>query len=379
MTSTSILSIRFRRENIPSTIPRYIPNSFCMYCYILTLSRSLLQDFASCRGQACDVLHNSTLTSLTSLSDMKLRSFFHKLNFVSSIQLSLEHHAFTRFLPLLIADIDPNSPPYDPRNSQWYRAAKEAHIYDRVFFQDPVASVNGGIRQPGFIPVRNTSSGAFSGVVSINYNNSRKFAESINQNRILSSGYSYVVDTNSSALISHPNLSPSCVDLQCAEGFSDVEYNKFISEFLLPLKLRSVDQSSYTKGGSSWRLATNHVVFGTVHYTVVATVSNAEIESTSQQTTIAINATINSMVIIFSCCIFACVVVLALFSRWMIELIVHPIHDLREVLAFIRSNDLSRELPGRASSKDMKLLLDAFTKVIYLLLESIIFIPSPYV
>ena len=82
------------------------------------------------------------------------------------------------------------------------------------------------------------------------------------------------------------------------------------------------------------------------------------------------------MVIIFSCCIFACVVVLALFSRWMIELIVHPINDLREVLAFIRSNDLSRELPGRASSKDMKLLLDAFTKVIYLLLESIIFIPT---
>ena len=334
---------------------------------------NLLQDFASCKGQACDILYNSTLTSLTSLSDLKLRSFFHKLSFVSNVQLSLEQHAFTRFLPLRIEDNDPNSPPYNPRSSQWYRTAKEAHSFDRVYFQVPSASLNSGIRQLGFIPVRNTSSGMFSGVVSINYN-SRKFAAFINQNRILSSGYCYVIDTNSSAIISHPNLSPSCVDLKCAEGFSDAEFSKFKSEFLLPLKLQSVDQSSYTKGGSSWRLAATQVVFGTVHYTVVATVSNSEIESASQQTTNAINATINSMEIIFGCCIFACVVVLVLFTRWMITLIVNPITDLRDVLAFIRSNDLSRELPGKASSKDMKLLLDAFTKV-----KSKYMYPSPSV
>ena len=340
----------------------------------------LLQDFASCKGQTCDVLHNSTLTTLTSLADLKLRSFFHKRNFISSVQLSLEQHAFTRFLPLLIADYDPNnSPPYNPHNSQWYRTAKVAsshNSYDssHVFFQVPSvsSSSSSGIRQLGFIPVRNaTSNGMFSGVVSINYDNSRKFAQSINQNRILSSGYCYVIDTNSSALISHPNLSPSCVDLKCAEGFSDVEYRTFKSEFLLPLKRQSVDQASYTKGGSSWRLATTHVVFGTVDYTVVATVSNTEIESTAQQTTNAINATINSMEIIFGCCIFACVVLLVLFSRWMIALIVHPINDLRDVLAFIRSNDLSRELPGKASSKDMKLLLDAFTKVYLFAYQSI--------
>ena len=301
------------------------------------------------------------MTALTSLSDLKLRSFFHQLNFISSIQLSLEQHAFTRFLPLLIADMDPNSPPYNPHNTEWYRTAREARRYDRVFFQDPNVSVNGGIRQLGFIPVRNASSGTFSGVVSINYDNSRKFAASINQNRILSSGYCYVIDTNSSALISHPNLSPSCKDLKCAEGFSDDEYKT--------CDLQSVDQTPYKKGGSSWRLAATHVVFGTLHYTVVATVSNTEIESTSRKTKEAINNAIFPTVIIFVCCIFAYVVALVLFSWCMIALIVTPIEELREVLAFIRSNDLSRELPSRASSKDMKLLLEAFKKVTSLLLE----------
>jgi hypothetical protein len=68
---------------------------------------------------------------------------------------------------------------------------------------------------------------------------------------------------------------------------------------------------------------------------------------------------------VFAACIFTLLVVLLLYSWQMISLIVNPINDLRAAFALIRSDDLNSEIPTKASSLDLKILLGAFGQVMY--------------
>ena len=288
---------------------------------------------------------------MTSLADLKLRSLLHKRSLISFIQFSLDEHAFTRFLPFP-TDVSLDSA-FDPRKSKWYQLGKASKSYDRVYFQNPLNFVE---LQNGFIPIQ--SKGNFSGAVSINYNNSQRFSRSMNVHSILSTGYYYVFETNSSALISHPQLSPSCYDMKCAEGLSDSDYREF---------RKNVQKTSYTydKRGIPWHLTATPVVFGTIEYTVVATVPSSEVEKASADVTSSITVTITNIEITFAGCTFVCILALVLFSWLMIALIVSPINDLRELLALLKNHDSSfkNKIPSKASSRDMKSLLEAFSKV----------------
>jgi hypothetical protein len=47
----------------------------------------------------------------------------------------------------------------------------------------------------------------------------------------------------------------------------------------------------------------------------------------------------------------------------MIFTIVDPVNDLRKILVAVITGDLSKSVINKSSSKDMKILLDAFSKV----------------
>ena len=207
--------------------------------------------------------------------------------------------------------------------------------------------------------------GQFTGVLNSNYLASR-LSTVINSNAILKSGYCYLIDSNTATLISHPKISATCADIKCVEGFSSSEYTDFQKDVLIPIQLtgKLPDRSvTYMKQGKPWRIIASKVEYENIHYTVFATVRNSEVQKTSTDTTNAINSTVNTMIYVFSACIFTLLVVLVLYSWLMISLIVNPINDLRTAFALIRSDDLNSEIPTKASSRDLKILLGAFGQV----------------
>ena len=235
-----------------------------------------------------------------------------------------------------------------------------------MIFQKPRSSSSGIFVQTGILPIR--SKGVFVGVLNTNYLATR-LSTVINSIRILSSGYCYLIDTNSSALISHPAITSTCNTILCAEGFSQSEYDSFANYVLQPIRGAGTLPTSsviYTKRGNSWRLTASTVQFGTIHYAVFATVPNEEVEKTAVDTTRSINSTIVSMEIAFAFAIFGFFVILAIYSLRMVGVIVNPVNDLRAVFALVRNDDLSGSIPSQASSRDMKTLLDAVSKVVIL-------------
>lgn len=84
----------------------------------------------------------------------------------------------------------------------------------------------------------------------------------------LNKGYYFVFETSTAELISHPNLSPFCSHVTCAEeGFSDSDVTALIH--MGTKKPKSKNKNYYT--------ATS-VVFGTTKYTIVATVPSRDVE-----------------------------------------------------------------------------------------------------
>ena len=217
--------------------------------------------------------------------------------------------------------------------------------------------------QTAYIPLR--KNGKFAGVLISNYLAAR-LSTVINSNTILQSGYCYLIESNSSTLISHPKITSSCRDISCVEGFSSSEYADFQKHVLNPVRLsgRLPDSSvNFMKQGRQWRIIASKVEFENIHYTVFATVPTSEVEKTSTDTTDAINRTVDVMIYVFSACILSLLLVLVLYSWLMISLIVNPINDLRAAFTLIRSDDLSSEVPTKASSRDLKILLGAFGQV----------------
>ena len=68
------------------------------------------QDFALVSPAQYDVLSNSTVTTLSSLTDLKFRSYFHNYSFITFLQLGEEEFGFTRYLPYLGTSIATNNP-----------------------------------------------------------------------------------------------------------------------------------------------------------------------------------------------------------------------------------------------------------------------------
>ena len=219
--------------------------------------------------------------------------------------------------------------------------------------------------QTAYIPLR--KDGQFAGVLISNFLAAR-LSTVINSNTILQSGYCYLIESKSSIVISHPKITSSCRDISCVEGFSSSEYADFQKHVLNPIRLSgrlpaSSASVNFMKQGRQWRIIASKVEFENIHYTVFATVPTSEVEKTSTDTTDAINRTVDVMIYVFSACILSLLLVLVLYSWLMISLIVNPINDLRAAFTLIRSDDLSSEVPTKASSRDLKILLGAFGQV----------------
>ena len=307
------------------------------------------------------------------------------------MQLGVEEHGYTRYLPYTSTPIASNNPskpdscrielpasdyctslyynsrcvtgngvfpPYDPRCRQWYYQGKNLTKVDQVRFLVPRTSSSGVFVQTAYIPIR--KGGAFYGVLLTNYLASR-LSNIINSLRILDTGYCYLVDSTTSEVVSHPKLTGSCSTLQCVEGMSDAEF----ASFNIYTYIRSPSSSGeiYKKQGSNWRITSSNVKFGSIYYTILATVPNSEVERASTDTNKSINKSVVAMIVAFALCIAGFAVILVFFSYWMIIQIVNPVNDLRDVFALVRNDDLTGTIPTKASSKDMKLLLDAFSKL----------------
>ena len=217
--------------------------------------------------------------------------------------------------------------------------------------------------QTAYIPLR--KNGQFAGVLISNYQAAR-LSTVINSNTILQSGYCYLIESKSSTLISHPKIISSCRNISCVEGFSSSEYADFEKHVLNPVRLSGrlpASSVNFMKQGRQWRIIASTVKFENIHYTVFATVPTSEVEKTSTDTTDAINRTVDVMIYVFSACILSLLLVLVLYSWLMISLIVNPINDLRAAFTLIRSDDLNSEVPTKASSRDLKILLGAFGQV----------------
>ena len=212
--------------------------------------------------------------------------------------------------------------------------------------------------QTAYIPI--LKGDTFYGVMTTNYLSSR-LSNIINSLKILDTGYCYLIDATTSAVVSHPKLAEKCTTYQCVEGMSDSEFVEF--NIFKYIQSGSSSGEIYKKQGSNWRISASNVKFGPVYYTIIATVPNSEVEMVSTETNKSINKSVEAMIISFALCITAFLLILVYFSYWMIIQIVNPVNDLRDVFAMVRNDDLTGIIPTKASSKDMKLLLDAFSKL----------------
>jgi len=103
--------------------------------------------------------------------------------------------------------------------------------------------------------------------------------------------------------------------------------------------------------------------YGDVQYTVLATMLRSEVEKTSADIKSAIDTYLEFIVILFAVCILVLIVILLCHSRKMVASIVNPVNDLRTAFSFIQNDDLSGNVPTEASSRDLKVLLNAFSNV----------------
>jgi hypothetical protein len=333
--------------------------------------------------------------------DLKLRSFFHAYNSLSFMQLGVEEHGFTRYLPYtgqISASSNPSFPtkcqidlpaslecmsaynasrcgnasakhypPYDLRCRSWFYDGKAVeNAVNRVFFQSPRVSSTNTFVQTAYTPIHQR--GRFYGVLISNVLVERLVNE-INSMKILNSGYCYLIEAATAKLVSHPQLTlTNCVSLsiQCAEEFSDAEYAAFSQSVLFPLQntgILSGFSEIYVKKGKQWRLSAQEITYGTIDYVIIATVPEYEFCKTSIEISNEIDKTVNLMIVIFAACVAGLLIVLVSYSHLMTISIVNPFEDLRKVLNLIRNEDLGFEMPTKASSSDMKVLLEAFAKV----------------
>jgi len=332
----------------------------------------------------------------TSLLDLKFSSFMYTNSFASFVQLGLETEGYFRNLPYTMSNYESPSKCtiedqtasycqsayqsskcnnvgasynyYDPRCRSWYQTGKAYTGNTKTYFSYPRISSAGYFVITAFAPIYNSistfTSNEFVGVININAL-ATTLTNSVNALKILADGYAYIIDTTApSYLIMHPKASGSCLQVQCAEGFTDSEYQTFYNDVLTPIMNGAKPSSSYTKNGQSWRLASASVQIATSKYTLVATVSRNSILEASNSVQAAIKSSVITLIVVFAFGIFFVTVAALELTKKMIRAIVDPIQDLRYICTKLANNDYSCTIPTDPSSIDMRQLLDAFSHLL---------------
>ena len=218
------------------------------------------------------------LTKITSVLDLKLQGYLYPGSFVSLLQIGFEaansvynSGGYLRSWPYatsLTGTSQPTSclvattntavcaskyvnsacsilyppagtiyPAYDARCRSWYQFAVQPGngVPGVVYYQYPRASSSGAFVVTAVTPIKQggTATGQLIGVLNFNVLVTT-LSNSLNALKILSTGYSYLVDSrNTSMLIISPYASKSCARVACAEGTCIYAGNLFHNLFLL--------------------------------------------------------------------------------------------------------------------------------------------------
>lgn len=268
-------------------------------------------------------------------------------------------------------------PAYDARCRSWYRSVAGSGSstnvsVDEVHFQYPRVSSGGSLVVTAVSPVRHHHSDqeALHGVLNVNVL-AATLSASINEFKILRSGYVYLVDAkNVSRVVIHPRLTASCSTLRCCESaFSAAEYDHFFSNVLLPLQrqdssqaTRAVNVESFEKAGESWKFAHSTVSYGTVDYILVAVVPRSEIMKASTDVEDQISDS-NLGILIAACVMLSVLICVILYiTGELVDGITKPVNDLSNLCEQVVQGNLHGDsIPTQATSSDMRLLLTAFT------------------
>jgi tetratricopeptide (TPR) repeat protein len=261
-----------------------------------------------------------------------------------------------------------NYPAYDPRCRSWYDFGETMNDPSMAYFQYPRVSSSGQFVLTGVVPIHqnNSLSGPLYGVLTSNYLIST-LSEAINSLTILKTGYCYLIDSaNVSNIILHPNLPKSCSQVQCAEGLSDSDFHAFHERVLTPIQNEAYSSipSTYKKNKKTWRITAFPVNFGSVKYSLLITVPDSEVTEASDDTQASISFTVTGMIIAFVFAIVFFIVTFVYFTRALVHAIVKPLNDLRLLFHRVINEDYSVEIPSKASSYDLKVLLKALSNLL---------------
>jgi tetratricopeptide (TPR) repeat protein len=256
-------------------------------------------------------------------------------------------------------------PPYDPRCRSWYETALLGGDPTKVYFDYPRLASTGDYVLTSTTPIRSSmsKSGTLYGVLNFNVLSST-LSDSVNSVNILYNGYAYVVDADAPEnVVIHSDLG-SCIKVSCLEAFSTSEYLTFNSTVLQPLRLGTTVATTYTKGGSTWRLEYEYIEYGTIRYAVIVTVPNSDVLKATTDVQNSIDSTTLNLIIIFAVIMGVVALLMAYETVQIVRGIVVPLKALKQVCENVLENNLEGKIPSEATSRDMKVLLEAFGSMI---------------
>lgn len=113
-------------------------------------------------------------------------------------------------------------------------------------------------------------------------------------------------------------------------------------------------------------MAYKNVHYGTIDYVLLATVPLDAVLSASTEVQDQIDASVVTMIIVFAFVMFVFSFLMIVITYFLVETIVEPIKGLSAVLSRVIDDDLTVTvpLPSTASSRDIKVLLEAFSNLI---------------
>lgn len=265
---------------------------------------------------------------------------------------------------------DPTSsyyPPYETKCRDWYAVGDNHHTAQKVYFMTPRLASDKTTVLTGVVNIyaNNDPSQTKYGVLISNFLAS-ELSNAINKMKILDSGYYYLIERNNpNEVVIHPDATATCTTVICAEGMSSSDFTTFENEILLPAAAGlPLNTSLYKKRGDKWRVNVQPVTYGTVSYLLVATVPESEVLEASRKTTDSINTSVTGMIVGFAVTIAVYCLVLGWSTRLLIRSIVHPIDDLRGILQQAQEEDFSRDVPTKATSLDLAILMEALSQLL---------------
>jgi nitrate/nitrite-specific signal transduction histidine kinase len=160
---------------------------------------------------------------------------------------------------------------------------------------------------------------------------------------------------STTSVVFHPELKSGCSLVSCSEFSSQSEeYQSFESEVLDKLQVGKMPAMRYQKDGQMWQLAYSKVDYGTVSYILMAVVPVQDIRAVMIAVEKRVTAAVTAQIIIYALLVVAAVFVLYIVVIFLVQSVIQPLIELREICDKILEDDLTSDVPSHPSSADMK-------------------------